>query len=334
MKAEHNMISNQLSRVMTLTAALLLSACAAQHQAPAPVVAGGTAVGGAAYAPYAAAEYAPATNYAPAVTGANPYGAAPYVPAATAPAAAVYSPTAAPLPHVPGLSGVNSVGQTVGNVNGRYIGNYAPVNPNASTHRVSAGDTVYNIAKRYNITQDNLRAWNNLYDNTISIGQTLRVKAPGSKAAAVPSKPAPAVNPVYSPLPMTKKSSVPNIPSAQIVWTAPTAGTIVRSFGGDNKGVDISGMRGQPVVAAADGQVVYSGSNLRGYGNLIILQHNAVYLTAYGHNEALLVREGQFVRRGQQIARMGSSDSSSGVKLHFEVRENGNPVNPSRFVKF
>ena len=128
---------------------------------------------------------------------------------------------------------------------------------------------------------------------------------------------------------------MPNIPSSQIVWTSPvTGGSIVRSFGGENKGIDVAGTRGQPVLAAADGQVVYSGTNLRGYGNLVIIQHNAVYLTAYGHNDTLLVREGQYVRRGQQIARMGSSDSSSGVKLHFEVRENGNPVNPARFVKF
>lgn len=333
------MFHSQLSCVMTVTAALVLSACAAQHQAPAPVVAGGFdgAVGGVAYNPYTTVDYSATTPVPPPAAGSNPYGATPYVPSgSTAVSSNIYNPAVAPLPQVPGLKGVNSVGQTVGNVNGHYIGNYAPVDPNASTHRVSAGDTVYNIAKRYNISQDSLRAWNNMHDNTISIGQVLRVKAPGSKTTTASAvKSAPAINPVYTPPPVPKKSSVPNIPSSQIVWTSPvTGGSIVRSFGGENKGIDVAGTRGQPVLAAADGQVVYSGTNLRGYGNLVIIQHNAVYLTAYGHNDTLLVREGQYVRRGQQIARMGSSDSSSGVKLHFEVRENGNPVNPARFVKF
>jgi lipoprotein NlpD len=98
-----------------------------------------------------------------------------------------------------------------------------------------------------------------------------------------------------------------------------------------NKGISIAGRIGDPVVAAADGRVVYAGAGLRGYGNLIILKHNNTFLTAYAHNQALLVREDQAVRRGQKIAEMGSSDADR-VKLHFEVRRQGKPVDPLGFL--
>ena len=98
-----------------------------------------------------------------------------------------------------------------------------------------------------------------------------------------------------------------------------------------NKGVSIAGKIGDPVVAAADGRVVYAGAGLRGYGNLIILKHNNTYLTAYAHNQALLVREDQAVRQGQKIAEMGSSDTDR-VKLHFEVRRLGKPVDPLGYL--
>jgi lipoprotein NlpD len=91
--------------------------------------------------------------------------------------------------------------------------------------------------------------------------------------------------------------------------------------------LDIAGKMGDPVRAAADGRVVYAGAGLRGYGNLIILKHNNTYLTAYAHNQALLVREDQAVKQGQKIAEMGSSDTDR-VKLHFEVRRLGKPIDP------
>lgn len=333
------------TRMAIIAAVLGLGACAAQQQTvPAPVIAStenANNVNGNVYNPYSTAT--PVSSNVVTVTDTttgvyNPYSSnVPYTP----PSTSVNNTSAYQQPYQPvvttaissGVSGVNVNGQRVGNVNGVYVGNYAPVNIHASTHTVTAGDTIFNIAKRYGITQENLRAWNNLHDNAINLGQVLRVKAVGSSSnnsnkvnTSAQAKPAGAtVNNNYVP---------PAVSNANIIWTTPTYGTIVRSFGGDNKGVDISGTRGQPVVAAADGQVVYSGSNLRGYGNLIILQHNPTYLTAYGHNDSLMVKEGMFVKRGQQIARMGSSDSSSGVKLHFEVRENGTPVNPNRFVKF
>ena len=208
------------------------------------------------------------------------------------------------------------------------------------------GDTVYNISKRYNITQDNLRVWNNLADNTISVGQVLRVKpagytAPAAVAQSRPQAPvstasdnAPSARPQVSEPAKTPTVATGSVRTVSgIAWQRPTAGSIITQFGGNSKGVDIAGTAGQAVVSAADGKVVYAGSGLRGYGNLVIVQHNQTFLTAYGHNQNLLVKEGQTVKRGQTIARMGNSDADR-TKLHFEVRQNGKPVNPTQFVAF
>lgn len=118
----------------------------------------------------------------------------------------------------------------------------------------------------------------------------------------------------------------------EINWLWPANGPLVGGFDEiKNKGVDIGGSAGDPVLAAADGRVVYVGAGLRGYGNLIILKHNNTYLTAYAHNQALLIKEDQSVRRGQKIAEMGNSDADR-VKLHFEVRRQGKPVDPIKFL--
>ncbi|MGM3174736.1 murein hydrolase activator NlpD [Dickeya lacustris] len=117
-------------------------------------------------------------------------------------------------------------------------------------------------------------------------------------------------------------------------WRWPTDGKVIDSFSaseGGNKGIDIAGSRGQSVIATASGRVVYSGNALRGYGNLIIIKHNDDYLSAYAHNETMLVREQQEVKAGQQIATMGSTGTSS-VRLHFEIRYKGKSVNPLRFL--
>ena len=98
-----------------------------------------------------------------------------------------------------------------------------------------------------------------------------------------------------------------------------------------NKGIDLGGKLGEPVLAAADGQVVYSGSGLRGYGKLLIVKHNETFLSAYAHNDRLLVKEGDFVKAGQRIADMGSSGTDR-VKLHFEIRRDGTPVDPLKFL--
>jgi Membrane proteins related to metalloendopeptidases len=128
--------------------------------------------------------------------------------------------------------------------------------------------------------------------------------------------------------------STKQIPNKLLTWRWPTKGKVVGGFNaGDqsNKGIDISGKRGQPVVAAASGRVVYAGNALRGYGNLIIIKHNEDYLSAYAHNDTLRVTEQQVVKAGQKIADMGSSESSD-VRLHFEIRYHGQSVNPLRYL--
>lgn len=117
-----------------------------------------------------------------------------------------------------------------------------------------------------------------------------------------------------------------------LTWQWPAAGPVLRGFDeAQSKGVVIGGRAGDPVLAAADGRVAYAGSGLRGYGNLIIVKHNGTYLSAYAHNQALLVKEDQVVRRGQKIAEMGATDAQR-VQLHFEIRRLGRPVDPTRLL--
>ena len=117
-----------------------------------------------------------------------------------------------------------------------------------------------------------------------------------------------------------------------MVFIWPVAGSMISGFDEvKNKGVDIAGKPGDAVLAAADGKVVYAGAGLRGYGNLVILKHNNTYLTAYAHNQALLVKEDQTVRKGQKVAEMGNSDADR-VKLHFEIRRQGKPVDPMKYL--
>ena len=116
-------------------------------------------------------------------------------------------------------------------------------------------------------------------------------------------------------------------------WAMPTKGKVIGEYSesANRKGVDFAGVKGQPVLASASGKVVYSGSGLRGYGKLVIIKHNKIFLSAYAHNEQLLVKEGQNVTRGQKIAEMGNTDADQ-VKLHFEIRKFGKPVDPAKFL--
>ncbi|MGH8761825.1 MAG: peptidoglycan DD-metalloendopeptidase family protein [Nitrosospira sp.] len=117
----------------------------------------------------------------------------------------------------------------------------------------------------------------------------------------------------------------------RIEWIWPVKGKVLEGFSESTKGIDIAGKSGQPVSASAAGKVVYSGAGLRGYGKLIIIKHNPTYLSAYAHNDKLLVKEGQTVAKGQKIAEMGSTDTNL-VKLHFEIRKNGKPVDPLKHL--
>ncbi|MDE2585701.1 MAG: peptidoglycan DD-metalloendopeptidase family protein [Betaproteobacteria bacterium] len=117
-----------------------------------------------------------------------------------------------------------------------------------------------------------------------------------------------------------------------VAWAWPSGGKVLAGFSeGTNKGLDITGKMGDPVLAAGDGKVVYSGSGLRGYGKLVIIKHDATFLSAYAHNNNILVKEGQSVSRGQKIAEMGNSDTDQ-VKLHFEIRRQGKPVDPLQYL--
>jgi lipoprotein NlpD len=189
----------------------------------------------------------------------------------------------------------------------------------------------------------------------IEVGQVLRVippagsstevaaarpvaPAPGTAApASAASSPRPAATGAQAPvasLPPAANQPVPSAGEDDLAWSWPTSGaaTVVAGFDEQrNKGLDIAGKPGDPVLASADGRVVYAGAGLRGYGNLIILKHNNTFLSAYAHNQALLVKEDQNVRKGQKIAEMGSSDADR-VKLHFEIRRQGKPVDPARYL--
>lgn len=158
--------------------------------------------------------------------------------------------------------------------------------------------------------------WNQLTTpDAIEVGQMLRIAPPSGATTST-------ANPI--------ESSVKPPSSIPLIW--PAAGDTVRTFDGtDSKGIDIANNAGTVVVAAAPGVVVYAGNELRGYGNLIIIKHNADYLTAYAHNRALLVKEGQSVAQGQTIAEMGDTDSDR-VALHFELRYDGSSVDPSRYL--
>jgi lipoprotein NlpD len=216
---------------------------------------------------------------------------------------------------------------------------------------VRPGDTLYRIALESGQAWRDVQAWNNLANpNLIEVGQVLRVAPPAAVApgaqttsaapTAVTAAPVAAPGVVARPLtagnapapatspPPTPAADTPVASSEELQFVWPAQGSVIAPFDeAKNKGVAISGRVGDPIVAAADGRVVYAGAGLRGYGNLIILKHNNTYLTAYAHNQALLVREDQAVRQGQKIAEMGSSDADR-VKLHFEVRRQGKPVDP------
>ena len=227
-------------------------------------------------------------------------------------------------------------------------------------YTVRQGDTIMRIATEVNQPWRDIARWNNLDNpNLIEVGQVLRVVPPagttvasapalteGPRPAAGTPAPAPApakpavpmatqTTPGVTPAPAPAPASPPPPPSAgaddvDFIW--PASGALIAGFDeAKNKGLGIAGKAGDAVLAAADGRVVYAGAGLRGYGNLIILKHNNTFLTAYAHNQTLLVKEDQTVKKGQQIAEMGSTDADR-VKLHFEIRRSGKPVDPARYL--
>jgi lipoprotein NlpD len=221
-------------------------------------------------------------------------------------------------------------------------------------YTVKPGDTLIRIALETGHTWRDIARWNNMDNaNLIEVGQVLRVAPPAavvSDAASAPRPlppasaasaalpPASAASAAVRPAPPASAPSIAAPPPASageddIAWAWPIPnGPVLAGFDEQkNKGIDIGGRAGEPVLASADGRVVYAGAGLRGYGNLIILKHNNTFLTAYAHNQTLLVKEDQTVRKGQKIAEMGSTDTDR-VKLHFEIRRQGKPVDPARYL--
>jgi len=192
------------------------------------------------------------------------------------------------------------------------------------SHVVRPGETLFTIAFRYGRDHRDLARWNRLGDGSlIHPGQSIRLSPP----AAAQTSAATTRSPADKPLPRLPVQPAPR-------WAWPTRGKVDVAFGqrpGSGTGVLIDGRQGQPVVAAAPGRVAYSGDGLKGYGQLLIVKHNDTYLSAYGHNSTLLVKEGQAVRQGQRIATMGEGPGRQ-PRLHFEIRRNGKPVDPQRLL--
>ena len=208
----------------------------------------------------------------------------------------------------------------------------------ARVHVVQPGDTLYTIAWRHGLDHRSLAAWNNLRNpDLIFAGQRIRLTAPpGRAAAAPPREAAPARAPATAGTQASRRPAPQPVPAAEPPpqWQWPTRGPIVSEYGNRAaiaSGIGIGGRAGQPVTAAASGRVVYAGSGLIGYGQLVIIKHNETYLSAYGHNGRVLVAQGQDVRRGQQIAEMGFGPERR-PRLHFEIRRNGVPVDPLLFL--
>jgi lipoprotein NlpD len=202
-------------------------------------------------------------------------------------------------------------------------------------YSVRPGDTLTKISLDHGQAWRDIARWNGLDNpNLIEVDQVLRVTPPVQEASVARSTP-PAKPPVSSPgsTPPNNVASTPNVSADEnLVFAWPHPGQVLANFDeAKNKGLDFGGKVGDPVLAAADGKVVYAGSGLRGYGNLVILKHNNTYLSAYAHNQTLLVKEDQAVQKGQRIAEMGSSDADR-VKLHFEIRKQGKPVDPAKLL--
>ncbi len=220
----------------------------------------------------------------------------------------------------------------------------------AGFYRIKRGDTLLRIALDHGQSHRDIAEWNNIADiNQIEVDQVIRVVPPRSAKAATSrvevkqEKPSPSKD-IAKPAEKMKeeklaknearveKSSNEVIADSGIKLSWPSKGNVIDRFDENkNKGIDISGKSGDPIQAAADGKVVYAGNSLRGYGNLVIVKHDNTFLTAYAHNRTLLVKEGDTVKKAQKIAEMGNTDADQ-VKLHFEVRKHGKPVDPMAYL--
>ncbi len=202
-------------------------------------------------------------------------------------------------------------------------------------HVVRRGDTLYGIGYRSGYGYKRLAKWNNIRPPyRLYIGQKIKLFASKQQLSAKTTT-KPKSGDVKKTRNLSQKSLMISNDKKKVLklhWQWPIKGRILKNFSQTgNKGIDIGGNWGEPVKAAADGKVVYSGQGLVGYGNLLIIKHNSQYLSAYGNNRRLLVQEGQTVRQGQAIAEVGKAGGSQ-TSLHFEIRKKGKPVNPENYL--
>lgn len=213
--------------------------------------------------------------------------------------------------------------------------------PESGYRVVRSGDTLYSIAWESGRDYQDVARWNRIPPPyLIQPGQRLRLSPPAGAERSSRPKPKPPSRPgsqkktVQSkPEPVAPARAAPPSAASRLSWAWPARGELLERYSanGPNKGIDIAGKKGQPVLAAEAGQVVYQGGGLRGYGRLIIIKHNADFLSAYAHCDKIYVKEGNVIKRGQKIADMGSSGTDR-VKLHFEVRYRGAPVDPQDYL--
>lgn len=205
--------------------------------------------------------------------------------------------------------------------------------PSGRTYTVKSGDSLNKIAKTTGVDASTISRLNNLSNpNQIRVGQVLRLSDTAS-VSGVRAAPVTGSKSSVKPLEPKDGDAKPTRASdaGLISWDWPAKGKVIQGFTPTTKGIDIAGQAGDPVVAAADGKVMYAGNGVRGLGNLVIVNHENGFITAYAHNRALLVKAGQDVKKGTKIAEMGQTDTTS-VRLHFEVRRQGTPVDPLSYL--
>lgn len=202
------------------------------------------------------------------------------------------------------------------------------------TYIVKPGDTLYKIATQHGMQPAQLAQLNNINDPTqLSVGQVLRLDT--STAVPMPVQVGSASqgsSSAKSTAPATSTATPSKAADANVIsWGWPADGKIIQKFNSNTKGIDIEGAIGGPVLAAADGKVMYAGNGVRGLGNLVLLGHSNGFITAYAHNQNLLVKTGETIKKGAKIATVGQSDTTS-PRLHFEIRRKGTPVDPLSYL--
>ncbi len=217
------------------------------------------------------------------------------------------------------------------------VSDLSPLQSGLTAYKVKKGDTLYSISFRTGKDYKRIAAWNNISaPYLIYVNDQLRLTPPPRQTIAQKKQPSPKVKTnTTSKRKPTRTQSLPaaNLPSKVAKWAWPAKGKLIAKYAkarGIN-GIQIAANSATAVNSAAAGQVVYAGTGIRGYGQLLIVKHSEEFLSAYAHNKRILVKEGQRVSRGQQIAEMGSTGTNK-TKLHFEIRKNGQPVNPLKYL--